>query len=42
MHPSFSSDINRISRISDSTERQDYVLNLFDKMEDADVDPEDY
>jgi hypothetical protein len=42
MHPSFSSDINRISQNSDSTKRHDYVLNLFDKMEDVDVDLEDY
>ena len=42
MHPTFSSTIKRISQITNSIERQDYVLNLFDKMEDADVDPEDY
>jgi hypothetical protein len=42
MHPTFSLDIKRISQITDSTERQDYVLNVFEKIEDADVDPEDY
>ena len=42
MHPTFSSDIKRISQIPYSTERQDYVLNLFEKMENGDVDPEDY
>ena len=41
-HPTFSSYIQRISQILDSTERQDYVLNLFEKMENADVDPKDY
>jgi hypothetical protein len=42
MHHTFSSDIKRISQITDSIERRDYVLNLFEKMEDANVDPEDY
>jgi hypothetical protein len=42
MHPTFSSDIKRISQITDSTERHYYVLNMFEKMEDANVDPEDY
>jgi hypothetical protein len=42
MHPTFSLDIKRISQIPDSTERQDYVLNFFEKMENADVDPKDY
>ena len=37
-----SSDIHRISQILDSIERQNYVLNLFDKMDDVDLDPEDY
>jgi hypothetical protein len=38
----FYSDIHRITQITDSIERQDYVLNLFDKMDDADIDPKDY
>jgi hypothetical protein len=38
----FSSDIHRISQISDSNERQYYVLNLFDKMDDVDMDLEDF
>jgi len=42
MHSTFSPDINRISQITYSTERQDYVLNMFDQMEDVDVDLEDY
>jgi hypothetical protein len=42
MHPTFSSDIQCITKITDSTERQDYVLNLIEKMEDANVDHEDY
>ena len=37
----FSSDIHRITQITYSTERQDYVLNLFDKLDDADIDHED-
>ncbi len=42
IHLTFSSDIQRITQITDSAERRDYVLNLFEKMEDANVDPEDY
>jgi len=38
----FTSDIHRISQILDSIERQNYVLNLFDKMDDVDIEPEDY
>ncbi len=37
-----SSYIHRINQITYSGERQDYVLNLFDKMNDVDMDPEDY
>ena len=42
MHPTFSSNIQCITKITYSTERQDYVLNMFEKMEDANVDPKDY
>ena len=38
----FSLDIHHISQIPDYIERQNYVLNLFDKMNDADIDLEDY
>ena len=34
-----SSDIHRIIHIPNSIERQDYVLNLIDKMDDADTNP---
>jgi len=41
MHPTFSSNIQGIIKITYSTERQDYVLDLFEKMEDANFDHED-
>jgi hypothetical protein len=34
--------IHCITPIPDSIERQDYVLNLFHKVDDADIDLEDY
>ena len=40
--PTFSSDIQRIHKIKDFNERKDYALNSFDKMEDADMESEDY
>jgi hypothetical protein len=38
----FSSNIHRINQITDYVERQDYALNLFDNMDDVDMDPADY
>jgi len=35
-------DIHRINQVTDYVEHQDYVLNLFDRMGDADIDPEEY
>ena len=40
--PTFSSHIHRINHTTNYVERQDYVLNLFDKMDDAEMVPEEY
>ena len=37
-----SSDIHRINQITYFIEQHDYVLDLFDKMDDAYMDPADY
>ncbi len=42
MIPSFSLDICHINQITHSVERNEYVLNLFKKMDDGGNDIKDY
>jgi hypothetical protein len=40
--PTYSSDICRIKQIHDSSDQNDYIQNLFEEMDDARVNHEDY